>query len=396
MVFSSPYSGTFSYKGILPSAFANNVNTDIPKAIDKTNETQASGGGISGEIDVLSGGSIVFLSGSTLVLNSGFLINGNLTFISSLATPELTQASPGTDVAPGTLTIQAAAAHTGAVTNIQGGGLTLKTGAGYSAGPPGNLLLQVGSSNVLNATSTGTTLYGAGVSAIVINGSTIGVNQSPVFNSALSAPSITQTSVSSGNGQNMTIQAQSSTAVSSFGGYLKLAAGAGTTGDGTIQFLSGTTQTGSINEAAATLLPIASGTGQAFQVRAWNGSINTQNVDYEIRQCVAHTTAGGLNVSLTTITMPNSSVLTLEITWTRKATSGAFAGLGNKAIAIYQCDASGTVTGTALDALISASGAFDSSSVFSIVDSTPNTLVVNAIAQTAAMDWQVTITFSLN
>ena len=75
MTFTAPYSGTFAYKGIIPSSFLNNINTDIPKSLDKTGDTSATGGGISGIIDILSGGALAALSGSSIDVLSGANLN---------------------------------------------------------------------------------------------------------------------------------------------------------------------------------------------------------------------------------------------------------------------------------------------------------------------------------
>lgn len=68
MVFAKPYAGIFAYEGIIPSTFCNNVNNDIANSVDKTGETAALGGGITGEIEVLSGGILEFLPGGLLSL----------------------------------------------------------------------------------------------------------------------------------------------------------------------------------------------------------------------------------------------------------------------------------------------------------------------------------------
>jgi len=53
------------------SAQMNAVNAALQTAVDKTGETSAAGGGISGEIDFLNASSAVFQSGSTLDVASG-------------------------------------------------------------------------------------------------------------------------------------------------------------------------------------------------------------------------------------------------------------------------------------------------------------------------------------
>jgi hypothetical protein len=78
MTFVKPYLGTFIYEGIIPSAVMNNINNDWPNALDKTGDNAGNGGGITGEIDILSGGSINMETFSNLNVNSG----GNLNIIS--------------------------------------------------------------------------------------------------------------------------------------------------------------------------------------------------------------------------------------------------------------------------------------------------------------------------
>jgi hypothetical protein len=73
MTFSPPFSGTFAYKGVIPSSFMNAINTDIGNALDKTGDSFPLGG-ISGRIDVLAGGSIQTNSTGEIIINpSGIL-----------------------------------------------------------------------------------------------------------------------------------------------------------------------------------------------------------------------------------------------------------------------------------------------------------------------------------
>jgi len=76
MTFASPLTGTIAYKGIIPSSMLNAINADIPKCLDKTGDNASNGGGISGLIDVLSGGSIAFDLSSNLDIYGTATLHG--------------------------------------------------------------------------------------------------------------------------------------------------------------------------------------------------------------------------------------------------------------------------------------------------------------------------------
>jgi hypothetical protein len=88
------------------------------------------------------------LSGSTLSFQSGSSINGNINWVSTTVNvgfnPEIVQSSPTTDVATGNLLIQAADAYISAITNQNGGNITISTGNPTGIGDFGLLTLQVG------------------------------------------------------------------------------------------------------------------------------------------------------------------------------------------------------------------------------------------------------------
>lgn len=86
MSFSRPFTGSFSFEGIIPSASMNIVNNAIPNALDKTGDNAGSSpaGGISGQIEVLPTGSFLFDAGATLTVNGGFFLgSGALISINS-------------------------------------------------------------------------------------------------------------------------------------------------------------------------------------------------------------------------------------------------------------------------------------------------------------------------
>src|ERR1017187_3276772 len=71
MTFSKPFAGLFAYKGIIPSSAMNTINNAIPNALDKTGDSAAGGGGISGEVDILGGGSIQTNGAGIIQINTG-------------------------------------------------------------------------------------------------------------------------------------------------------------------------------------------------------------------------------------------------------------------------------------------------------------------------------------
>lgn len=92
MVNSRANPGGWSVSDELTSGQQNNVDIGQARSIDKTNETSASGGGVSGEVDFLSGSSQVMQSGSTLTAASGSVVSlsGSTTINSTLSLPGIT------------------------------------------------------------------------------------------------------------------------------------------------------------------------------------------------------------------------------------------------------------------------------------------------------------------
>lgn len=83
MVFTKPNPSGWIFQDELTSTQMNLINNDLPNAIDKTNETTASGGGVSGEIDFKSGSSIVLKSGSSQTVSSGATFTNAGNFVNS-------------------------------------------------------------------------------------------------------------------------------------------------------------------------------------------------------------------------------------------------------------------------------------------------------------------------
>ena len=160
MTFSKPFSGTFAYKGIIPSTAMNAINDDLPNALDKTGDNAGNGGGISGLIDVLSGGELRFQSGGNLTFVAGSIVDGNFVWDSALSMPTITQFAPTTDVATGEILIQGADAWVSAVTNVNGGNILIATGNAATAGAFGNLTLQIGHGIYANPILVGSGLSG--------------------------------------------------------------------------------------------------------------------------------------------------------------------------------------------------------------------------------------------
>lgn len=106
MSFSTPYAGTFAYKGIIPSSFLNTVNLAIPNALDKTGDNASSSpsGGISGLIEVLGTGGITFDTNALLTMNAGasIIVNSGAGFVlegpMDLYSPGVIQVNSGTSI----------------------------------------------------------------------------------------------------------------------------------------------------------------------------------------------------------------------------------------------------------------------------------------------------------
>ena len=412
MTFTRPLSGTFAYKGIIPSSVMNTINNDFPNALDKTGDNVGNGGGISGEIDVLSGGSIYCLPGSTVTL-AGLLLS-NITWADQVTGPYLTQAAMGIDFAATFMTIQAQDAFASASVNQNGGTIRLQSGnAATGGGTNGGVILSMGHSPTevyvleanptttalygggtlnIQANASATVLYGAGVQGFALNATEIAITQPLIYTYNASAPGLTVQTTSLSAGSNMTISAQTTTASSQPGGNLVLGSGVGTSQNGSIIFDVGATQQAFLGDSGFTVFPYSS-YGMAFGVNKWHGTPNTQQGEHKIFPYFATTTAGGSNVNIATFIIPNGSGFSFDINWVRKdiTTPG---GVASNIIKLNITAASGvTAYETAL--LIPASGTFAPLTDIVFTGGT-NTLAIAVHAQTDAYDWQVIITLNAN
>ena len=281
MVFVRPESGTAAFGGNFPSAAFNIINNAIPKCIDKTGETAALGGGVSGEIEWLNGstlkldagstliiggsvdinlivgsgssitfqnggllqmnanavfnvdcpinmstnGSLVAESGSLVDLQSGSQINMNgkvetgITFAGGFA-PTISQTGNPTSGSTFTISSQNA--------TLIGGDLVLSSGSGVDNG---NIHLQVAGSNVIS-TSSGEIIVGAPIqfnNPITLNTTIL----SPiVFDSSINDANITQVQkVGTGNAASLSIYPQNAN-IHGNGGNVFIFSGAGGSSSG--------------------------------------------------------------------------------------------------------------------------------------------------------------------
>lgn len=151
MVFAKINSTGWAFEDELTSTQMNIINNDFPNAIDKTGETSAGGGGVSGEIDFKSGSSIVLQSGASLTNSSGATI---------------TNASGGTIANNGTIT------NNSAFNVATGGNITFQSGSTGTIAS-GSTVTNSGSF-VVSSTGTVTLQSGAGIT--FQSGSTVNVD----------------------------------------------------------------------------------------------------------------------------------------------------------------------------------------------------------------------------
>jgi hypothetical protein len=398
MTFLKPYSGTFAYKGILPSAAMNIINDAIPLALDKTGDWSGIGGGVIGAIEWLSGSELILDSGSTLTL-SGTLLS-NLTFDSSLTSPTILQATRATDVAPGNMLITSGDAYPSAVTHVNGGNLTIGTGnKATGSGQAGDLFLVMGNGGsttpVLSANALTTTLVGNNATVLTIGSAGFTANMPLMFAASTAAPGVTINSTTSGSGTNLVLSAQTTSASGYNGGNIVMSSGNGPAGAvGNIQLELGGTLTAALsNVSFYTFLGGVSNTGTAFSVSNYLGAVNTQLGIYNVAQYFASSNAVSVNIASYTIATSTGAMF--EVAWVRRATTSVSIA-GNKMLVICVADGSGNVTGTSAvnTALyVDTTGTFAPASNIGIVYST-NLVTFSVAGLTAPVDWQVTITAS--
>ena len=207
MTFEKPFAGTFAYQGTITSQSMNNINDAFPSILDKTgdNSDTSPTGGISGRIDVLSGGSIKLKSGAIIDIPSGSGITlagtiqasaGGSTFNSSSgitfndssyltfnSTGNITIGSSGYLLNGGTLNITSGGTlningsanmhvkSSGTVTCDSGGAIELASGGTFN-GLSGSFFNLTNTNSIFNnaviSLSGGTTMATSGASYITI------------------------------------------------------------------------------------------------------------------------------------------------------------------------------------------------------------------------------------
>jgi hypothetical protein len=324
----------------LTSTQITNLDIDHAKAVDKTGDNVADGGGISGEIDVLSGAQIKALAGAKITIDVGSLLefiagsqaSGSIVFTPT-STPEITQAT--TTASATTLTV---AAQSTSLAGDQGGGLNLNAGSCSGAsGRGGVVVIAAGGGSALNGNVTITTP----ASSVQISDAALNLE----VNSELVAQS---------------------------------------------------------NGAELSLFPVG-GTGQAFQVNAWSGtpsSFGTQRRSNYVENYVVNP-AGVVVPVGPGITLANASAAVIEVSWIARD-SGAFNYFaGNKFLIIAHCSPSGVTNSTALitgSNFVAPNGNYADSSLWFALSYPGNTLQLSVVAAppgvTFAVEMQVVVSVS--
>lgn len=147
----------------------NQINTNLTNALDKTGDNVASGGGISGLIEVLTGGEIDINSGGVLKSKSGSTVNFQSGTTTTLA---------GTNAISGTTTITGATTLNANLTTLTGKTVTMNSGSTLTANS--------GSTTNLNGAtavaSTGTITLASGSTFNANSGSVVTITNSPSSN----------------------------------------------------------------------------------------------------------------------------------------------------------------------------------------------------------------------
>ena len=170
-----------------------------------------------------------------LTTSSLTLTPSNFLFAATSGTANITFATAGSGIGA-TLVV---AAQSGAAGTNAGGPLLLQTGVGTGGASAGTMQFFNGNTNTALLTTTAFTLVPPNLLFSAVGGSltTIGF-----------------TSAGTAGGAGLLIRAQSATG-SNVGGSLTLQSGAGTSGDGNINFTNGSTSTAILTETSLTLVP---------------------------------------------------------------------------------------------------------------------------------------------
>ena len=376
----SPY----GYKGGLPSPAQDYIDINFPNILNKTGDT------ITGTITLASTAILNFATGS--------LLEGNLEWANSVVNPTLYQQTPATDTAPNNISLQSADAFSGAVTNVNGGNLTIGTGNAASGGVAGTLQLNIGhggsASQILFASPTEVVISNGASTALELFSSSITPVLPISYRFDVAAPGLSQgsTAAASATGTTMTIAAQSCTGTTSVGGSLVLQTGAGTTNPGLFLFDAGSTNIGTLATTLFQVFPAYGNSG--YTINNWAGTRHTQAAQYTEYRELIQTAATGSPIPIN-LNINSETAAVVEVTWVRRAALGT-SPLGNKAMMVIICNGSGVIlSGYTLTNLVSPSGNFDDCATAFTVSSSTNTLTLG-VNQIAAEDWDIKITIQYN
>ena len=401
------------------SAQLNQLDLDHSRSVDKTGDNVSTGGGVTGEIDWLTGSVLKLIDGymsltssSSLNFDNSSQIVSNVPFTATLTNPTIFQNAQVSDVAAGNLNVHAADAYPSASFYRAGGNLILSSGNAVAGGVNGSVYLQVGhdgaAQQVFAANSSETVISGGGIYSIVCTNSLLQLASPIQFNAGF-VPSIGQAQVSSGNGSNLPISAQGTTATSGIGGDLILNGGEAINGYpgnvkidvdthsdafGSIQFQQdGTTHTYA-SKYTTQWYPVGS-TGQSLLISPWIGTVNTQNAAYQVEKFLLHSTAGGSNTIFTSVTIPNNCTAKFTFDWCVKSTAGSTSNGGNFTTFFASANGSGSVSYEAGFYNIN-TAAWDANSYFtvSVSTNTINFLIIPPAG--SALDWCIVMTTLLN
>ena len=310
----------------------------------------------------------------------------------------------GNNIFSGTNTVTGEINYSGSASSTFGSGTTLTITAGASLAVAGDLGID----------PTG--------SLILFSGSIVEGNIN--FPVAQSTPTISQVTSTTGNGNTLLLQAQSTTFAGGGGGNAILSAGTGGSGgnggnaevvcggtNSEVLFKSSNTILGTINTTDFALFPNTSGGGQSLQVLPWQGIQNSQNAVYSVTPFYARTTVAGQSQILPQYYLANSTVAIFDIFYTCRALNGQPAISGNRVLCIALCNSSGAVTtnispvittnannvGAANASYAPGDGTFDvgaiPTSTYMIVATTTTNGVIFSVANpySFTMDWQVVV-----
>lgn len=257
---------------------------------------------------------------------------------------------------------------------------------------------------------------------ISLGGGTVSGNMT--WTGATTSPTISQVTSTTGNGNSLILQAQSTTFAGGDGGNAVLSAGTGGAGgnagnaevvcggtNSEVLFKSSNTILGTINTTDFALFPNTSGGGQSLQVLPWQGTQNSQNAVYSVTPFYARTTVAGQSQILPQYFLANSTVAVFDIFYACRALNGQPAISGNRIMCIALCNSSGAVTtnispvittnannvGAANASYAPGDGTFDvgaiPTSTYMIVATTTTNGVIFSVANpySFTMDWQVVV-----